>query len=155
MPRPTVTGPRATLAALLLAAACTNITGADDKVVDGVRYERRPSVLGYAHGTAPNIVAPDTVQAGVPFSVTVTTYGGGCIMPGETATIRSTSTVEVRPFEWFVAAGQNVACTDDLRILPHTVSVTLPTPGTATLRVIGRQQPEGATISLERLLVVR
>ena len=146
---------RASALALLSVVACSNVTGADERYVDGVRYERRPSVLAYANGDAPKISAPDTVQAGVPFSVTVTTYGGGCIVPGETATIRSGSTVEVRPFEWFVAPGQSVGCTLELRFLPHTVSVTLPARGTARLRVIGRQQPEGAMVSVDRVIVVR
>jgi hypothetical protein len=146
-----------TLSALLLVtgAACSSITGVERDVFDGILYERRPSVLGYTESPPAGVTAPDTVSAGVPFTVTVATYGGGCIRLGDTEVRVAGSVAEVRPYEWFVSAGQAIACTGDIRRLEHAASVTLPTPGRATLRLIGRQLPEGATISIERTLVVR
>jgi hypothetical protein len=147
--------PRA--AALLLAGtvACSSITGVERDVFDGILYERRPSVLGYTESPPASASAPDTVRAGVPVTVTIATYGGGCIRLGDTEVRVAGSVAEVRPYEWFVSAGQAIACTGDIRRLEHAASVTLPTPGRATLRLIGRQLPEGATISNERTLVVR
>jgi hypothetical protein len=131
--------PRAA-ALLVAAAACTAVTG---------------SVLGYTASPPAGVTAPDTVTAGMPFTVSVATYGGGCIRMGDTE-VRIVGTVaEVRPYEWFASAGQDIACTADIRRLDHTASMTLPTPGRATLRVIGRQMPEGAAISIERTIVVR
>ena len=147
--------PRAAALLVVAAVACSSITGVERDVFDGILYERRPSVLGYTESPPAGVTAPDTVTAGVPFTVTVPTYGGGCIRLGDTDVRVAGAVVEVRPYEWFVSAGQAIACTADIRRLDHTATVTLGTPGRATLRVIGRQMPEGAAISIERTLVVR
>jgi hypothetical protein len=156
MPRPTALSPFALLAAIAVAGGtCTEPTGPDRRVVDGVVYERRPSVLVFAGGEAVRVTSPDTVTAGVPFPVTIVTYGGGCILLGETAVAVSGLFAELRPFEWFVTPSANVACTDDIRRLEHTATVTFPTAGRATLRVLGRQLPDEGTVSVERAIVVK
>ena len=55
--------------ALLAAAGCSNLTGIDRRLVDGVAYERRPSIIAQSGGASPRVVVPDTVVAGTPFAI--------------------------------------------------------------------------------------
>ena len=143
-------------AAVVVTAGCSNLTGIDRRTVDGVAYERRPSIVAQAGGAGPRVAAPDTVVAGQPFVVTVTTYASDCALPGETLRVTSGSTVEVRPFEWFVdEPRRDVPCDARPRLVSHTVAATLRTRGRAVLRVVGRQRGENAAVSLERAIVVR
>lgn len=104
----------------------------------------------------PLLDAPDTVAAGVPFTVSVRTYGGGCIDEGDTQVGIDGQTVEIRPFDVFPTdLPDNYACPSILRFYSHIASVRLDRAGVATLRAIGRVSPGDSTTTIERTLVVR
>lgn len=98
------------------------------------------------------ISLPEVVAPGIPFEVTVLTYGGGCVSAGETEVEVLGSTVDITPRD--VHTGHNV-CTDILNIFEHSALVTLTDPGTAVIRFHGAQEPEGRRITIERPITVR
>ncbi|HEX2219708.1 MAG TPA: hypothetical protein VHG35_12970 [Gemmatimonadales bacterium] len=121
--------------------------------------ERRVGVL-VLYGTQPErpLAAPDTVQAGVDFTVTVTTLGGGCERKGETETEVSGAVATVTPYDYTDVSAQ--VCPDVLRTFPHTTTLRFAAPGEALLRVRGRRTgPDtpraGVPVTLERRIVVR
>jgi hypothetical protein len=103
------------------------------------------------------ILAPDTVRAGVAFTVTAFAAGSGtidCNRPDGADVAQAGGVARV---EIFVRVKRGtLVCTDDLRSYPIQVSLSFPTPGVSTIRVIGVTYSEGAypVDSLERSVVV-
>jgi|GEM_PF-2447770 len=108
-------------------------------------------VVGFHEEPAP-FEAPDTVDEGQTFTVSVRTWGGGCVGRGPTRVNRDGSTVRIEPIDIEVVAE---VCTAGLARFLHTADVTLDSPGTATLRVVGRRLPGDEVVTLERILVAR
>jgi hypothetical protein len=146
---------RSVLFAMLVGAACTT-TGPDERIILGV------IVLG-----APQyqpLTAPDSVQVGVPFLVTIKTGGGGCI--GRTAPTRiEAPSPLVRVLTPFDIEGLHGSCPADVRPLSRQVELRFDQAGLATVRVVGLR-PEAFsrrgliwsrqdTISVEKAIVVR
>lgn len=69
----------------------------------------RHTMTSFNHGH-PQLVVPDTVQAGTKFTVAVTTYGNGCYRKGETEVAASGSVVTITPRD-YVDLGAS-ACPD-------------------------------------------
>ena len=135
----------ATLAVLLFGSACSS-TGPDL----GERVEVLGTVQFYEEPVL--VQAPDTVDAGASFTVSVRTWGGGCVSEGPTRVSRDGSTVRVEPIDIEVLAE---VCTSELASFMHTGEVTLESPGEATLQIVGRRLPADEITTLERTVVVR
>ena len=110
---------------------------------------RRIGVLVH-YGVPSQVVASDTVDAGVPFAVSVRTYGGGCESLGDTEVEIAGSVVSLRPYDFTVRGGG--ACTDILNEFSHDVTVVMATPGPLELRVHGLELPADTMIVIERQL---
>lgn len=128
-----------------LASACTSITEPEEtRVVGSVWFYQQPVV----------VVVPDTVDAGVPFTVRVHTYGGGCERKGETeAYVRGDSAI-VFPFD-YTYQGEEYGCEDILKVFEHATTLTFADRGTARVEVHGRAFPENEPRTDVRDVVVR
>jgi hypothetical protein len=126
---------------LPLAAGCSSILGSSG-------WERVPGDIGNAIGSP--LQAPAEARQGVPFEITVTTYGSGsCTRPDGAETSVTGLLATVRPFD-LERRGPNVACTADLRAYPRPVTLRFDEPGQATIRVIGARGEQ-----VEQQLTVR
>ena len=105
------------------------------------------------------LVAPDTVAAGVPFEITVTTDGGGCHVRADGVEVDAGGeAVELRPYDIVrVPVSDRAACTAILLHFPRTATVVLAEPGRRLLRVVGGRgpTPESDPVVVERVVVVR
>ncbi len=148
----------AVLAALLgsaaLAVGCSTPTASTDydfARVAGV-------ILPHASFASRVLVAPDSVRAGVPFTVTVSSFGSTTCTRADGATLIVAGVLAtIAVWDREQVGG---ACTDDLRQFPRDVSVQLLTAGRATIRVQGRAYPAGASgrdslVVVEKDIVVR
>jgi hypothetical protein len=119
--------------------------------------ENDPAYLQLS-GQSSTIVVRDTVQHGAAFSISFDTYGGGCTSQsgGDDISI-SGLTVEVRPLNRTVVTGN---CGTDLLTITHTVTASILTAGTATIKIIGvTDQPvSGATsnaVTIQKTIIVQ
>jgi hypothetical protein len=134
---------------LIALAACTHSAG---------RPERVPARLVLQADTA-RVELPDTVERGRPFTVTVTTFAGGCRRESAGTEVSvSGMRAEVRPYHSLV---RSPVCTDDLLYMPHTARIRFDRPGIAIVRITGTRNrvdfgdpPEPITIE-RRVVVVR
>jgi hypothetical protein len=121
-----------------------------------VEWELRRGVLEFM-GYPVDVTVPDTVPVNTPASITVRTYGGGCILgeAGEEVSVEGLLAV-VEPYDsvWVGSPG----CRADLRIFGHIAQVQFGQQGTATVRVVGLFVSEdGGTetvMTVERTIVV-
>lgn len=142
-------------ATLTVLGICIAAAGCGSFGPDGVRTERRPAYVRY-YQDPPQLDAPDTIDAGVSFTVTVRTFGGGCIDQGDTEVSVAGQTAELRPFDIFTThLPRNYACPDILFHYSHTASVRFTESGVAVVRVVGRVAPGDSATTLERTVVVR
>ncbi|CAA9321976.1 MAG: hypothetical protein AVDCRST_MAG40-1506 [uncultured Gemmatimonadaceae bacterium] len=140
--------PLALAAALLAAAACSSSTAP--------REDEEVRVLGVIAGyntDDPRITVPATAERGVPFPVSVVTYGGGCYRPDDTEVrVVGPAVVEVAPYD-FERPG--AVCTLILKASTHTASVRFDAAGPAVVRIRGRQRPGDGELVVEREVLVR
>lgn len=116
--------------------------------------ERRVGVLSI--GGAPSVTVPSAGAVGVPISVMVITWGGGCVRQGPTEASVTALTAEVTPYDSvYVKLPPNMACTADLRTYTHTATVAFAAAGAAVVRVHGWSEPAKAMIVVERTIQVR
>lgn len=107
------------------------------------RERRWPSAQLLPSGTEAvsraSVAAPDTVLAGDPFTVTVTTIGAnGCWQPTDASLELDEAAAVITPYD-AVLSGPDIGCTDALKDLPHQVRVRFTRRGEAVLRVRGRR----------------
>src|SRR3954463_8882911 len=136
--------------AVTVAVSACNLVNPDRK-----RTEREAAYLRYA-GLSESIVAPDTVMAGTPFEVSVRTFGGGCVDPGDTEIAIVGRVVELRPFDIFTThLPRGFVCPLNLAVYTHRVSLRLDQTGATTVRAIGRADPGDTAMTVERTVFVR
>ncbi len=118
--------------------------------LDGPETVRGAAIL-VDYGDTTTVTLSTSVRVGVPLSITVTSFGGGCITRGETeSTVRGLE-AEVRPYRYeIVRLPPNMACTDEFRIFQHTTSLQFGEPGDAHVRVLGLRRPGDAPYVVER-----
>jgi hypothetical protein len=137
---------RATLlAAAFACAACANLAGPGG--------DRRPGIIESRYLHAPVLTAPDSVTAGTPFQVTVTTLGfSGCWTEDRTDVTSLAGEAVVRPYDR-VREGP---CTQALVNLPHSVQLRFDQPGTASIVVQGVRDDGGNAepTQIQRTVVV-
>lgn len=110
--------------------------------------QRVPGMFSFEEATAgPIIVAPESVQAGQEFQVTITTVGGGCEEAGDNGVILGNRVANVHVYDFTTAVKPGVACTLIFKQFKHTVTLSFAEAGRNTIRVwgrqIGRYYPEG------------
>jgi hypothetical protein len=134
------------LALLLAAAAC----GGRSPTEPG---SRRVVVIIDNGGTgiAP-LVMPDTVHVGVPFLVTVTTFGGACDHADGSDVSTSGLFADVTPYD--LLPPPETICIAVLRASPRSIELTFAAPGTGVVRIHGRRFG-GGDVTLQRGVVVR
>jgi hypothetical protein len=108
--------------------ACNALFGEGEHRVIGVIDEAGTSLDA--------LVVPDTVRAGVPFTITVSTFGSSCLRPDGANAQVSGQMASVTPYD--VAPPSGLACPADFRSFPRVVTLAFNTPGTATVRLHGR-----------------
>lgn len=106
------------------------------------------------HGDPVVIDVPDTVDASVPFTVGVRTYGGGCERIGPTEVTVEAQSAVVVPYDYTQSA-EDVACTAELKTFEHQVALRLDVPGQATVTIRGRELPSGDVREYPRQVWVR
>lgn len=152
---------RCTLAlAASLVAACDGalVATAPDGGVHAVgilAWVAAPSNLAGGSGGAPRpgVSAPDTVQAGTPFPVLVTTVGPTVCWVASGGQVEMQPGVAlVTPFD-YTPEDHWTACGDALLELPRTVTVTFSQAGDAVLRVQGRRVVGGNFQAEERVVL--
>jgi hypothetical protein len=132
----------------LLVQACHAITASDE--------HRILAIIDFSHdGTHDVLAAPDTVDAGVDFPVTVTTFGGDC-QPADTEVVLGGATATVSVYDYT----RDVPCLLVMRRFPRATTVRFDDAGTGVLRIVGRRVgPEttwqGVTRVIEKEIVVR
>jgi hypothetical protein len=153
---------------LFLGAACDTATGpATSTRIIGI-LEWQPatsgaSLLGIADPAHTRISAPDTVDAGTPFNVGITTIGlSGCWNEDGAQSAVSGLLATVTPHDRVTTDidGAPAFCTAALVELDRTVSLVFASAGTATLRVNGRVVVDGQVdnaqpLTVEKQIVVR
>ena len=102
-------------------------------------------------GGAFPLILPDSAYVGVPFAVTVTTFGGGCDRADGAEVRTSGLLADITPYDLLPAPG--TICIAILRTLPRSVELTFMTPGSGVVRVHGRG-PNG-NVTLQRSVTVR
>jgi hypothetical protein len=98
------------------------------------------------------IVAPDTVQAEVPFTVTISTFGStGCIRPDQSQVQVAGSDATITPYDsvW----SNNPPCPPGWQGYPRPVELRFDTVGGGRIQLHGRGF--GHDLTLERTIVVR
>ncbi|HEX7240692.1 MAG TPA: hypothetical protein VF263_10520 [Longimicrobiaceae bacterium] len=158
---------RFTLAlACVLAAACdgaemATAPEAGVRAVGILAWVAAPGVGGAAPGGAaggpgaprPGVTAPDTVRAGAPFPVVVTTVGPTVCWAAAGAQVEMQPGVaNITPFD-YTPEDQWTACGDALLELPRSVTISFPQPGDAVLRVMGRRVVAGNFQAEERVVL--
>ena len=134
---------------LAVSAGCRLLTDNE------IRRERQLALIEF-YGDPIVLEIPDTVAVGSPFEVTVRTYGGGCIDPGDTELSVAGQAATVRPYDVFVThLPPNYACTSDLRLYTHRAAVRFDQAGPATVTVHGRVRPGDSAIAVQRSVDVR
>lgn len=122
-------------------------------VFENDRYDIQPGFLDVVEPA--HVELPDTVAVGVPFELRVRTYGlSGCYERYRTDVSIIGGRAEVRPFDR-VNVTQGIGCTDKLEFFMHQAIITLSQRGQATVRVHGKDYPEGNAIFVDRQVFVR
>ena len=150
------------IVALIAATACdrtptdatlrASLPLAEQAAADGLSTLRVGSVRFY--GDTARIEAPTHVEQGARVDFFVTTYGNGCVGRDTTITTVQGMRITIVPYQR-VSRNPRLACLDILLIDRRRVQVVFGTPGSATLRVVGREEPGGRLFVLERRIVVR
>ena len=135
----------AALAVLPALVACAPWTTPEE-------WETRPAQLQF-HADGPEITVPATAKPGVPFNVSFTTFGGGCIEPAVNRVVVTGLDVHIYSTQRH-RVGPDVVCTMELRLEQNDVPVTVALTGIATIRVHGRRVPENTELVLTRTVTV-
>lgn len=151
---------------VVLAAACASPGGPvgtrSEREIrtlpNGMVVERRIATIDRADVLAYGVTieAPKRVARGEEFTVTVTTYGSGCIGKGDTASQVSGLVADVTPYDWeVVRLPPNTGCTVSVELHEHVATLRFDQAGDARVVIRGRRKPSGEVISVERRIEVR
>ena len=130
----------------LAAAGCASLLLPEEK-------ERVIATISH-YGDPARVEVPDVVTRGVAFEVAVTTYGGGCILQGDTEVAVQGASAVVTPYDIELRPLEG-GCTDDLRFYKHVGSVRFDSPGQAEVTVRGVRKPEGEVITVRKTVTVQ
>lgn len=137
-----------------LCAAALLFVGCSLTTDSGQFATRQPSVIDRGGADSAQITIPATVIVGTNFTVVVTTYGGDCVLQGDTQVAVNGRVAEIRPFDVFQTNAESAACTRNLVLYAHPATVTFLEQGSATIRIFGRKDPGKVDITVERTIQV-
>ena len=103
-------------------------------------------VISFYHD-AVVITVPDAVEAGIPFELSVRTYGGGCHTRGTTDVDVTGLRVDVRPYD--IHSGHDF-CTQPLLMFDHVAMVTVHESGQAIISFHGAAEPGDSAVVFVR-----
>ena len=98
------------------------------------------------------LVIPGAANVGQPFIVNARNFGDACVSFAGTEMEREDRIVEFRPYD---RRELDEACADILRIIEHPVTLVFNTPGTVTVRIVGRRVPQNQLDTIVRQVVIR
>lgn len=127
-------------AALVLVACSGTASGPADGSPDAIGGvdELQIGFIEFYGDSEGVLDVPEPIASGVAFSVTVTTYGGGCLSADSLDIAIDGDVAVLTPWDrWFQPAG--TACSAELLRLPRQGEVTFATAGGKTLRVRGQR----------------
>jgi hypothetical protein len=101
-------------------------------------------VLDQTNGLS--LEVPDQFEVGVPATVTVATYFGGCARDGPTLVHVDGLLAVIEPYDEMLAPEAGRFCPSFLRSFPHSAQVEFRESGDATVRVIGIDHAGGDTL---------
>ena len=162
-PEPKAKGLLVGIAAIVIAACTTTTDPVNPAETPALALEQPYPAPGHSALRAAQIhfyhdpllvEVPPTATAGAPFTVAVTTYGGGCIAEDTTVVKVQGNRVDVVPYQRIYLPAPNGACTQELRITRRQASVVVPTAGNAIVRVIGRAAPGDSLVQVLRVVKV-
>lgn len=128
-----------------LVAGCQDATGPQEILEVGV--------VGFFNEGDPYMEVPDTVDAGVPFTLVARTYGNSCVRLGPTDVVQGPSAAVVVPYDYTVLSGG--PCQDELNSFDHEVVLVFSSEGSATVTVQGRISPGDSFQAFSRQVWVR
>ena len=125
---------------------------------DGGYTAREVGVISRYGEAEEVIIAPDTVQLGQEFTVTVRTYGNGCVEAADMEVAVTGTLAVLTPYDFVFIPGRNEACPEIGRRPEHTAQVVFEEPATATLRVKGMLRDaantDGIMTTIEKTITV-
>jgi hypothetical protein len=98
------------------------------------------------------LVIPVAANVGQPFVVNARTFGDACVSFGRTEMEIDERNVEIRPYD---RRELDEVCADILRIIEHPITLVFNTPGTVTVRIVGRRVPQNQLDTIVRQVVIR
>lgn len=106
-------------------------------------------------GDTAEISVPDSAGVGETFSVSIETFGGGCVVAAIRTDLEIRDSV-ARIFPWDFDSGES-DCPDTPLFLHHEVELSFSQPGTAIIDIIGREDTgQGVNvIQIERQVRIR
>lgn len=117
---------RSVVFAVLFVASCTDAR--DSTVEPGILYVQNQTMIH----------APSVVHTNEAFTVSITTWGGGCIELRSTEVELTADGAAITPYDEYFEAPEGGACTLNLAPILHEASLRFETPGTKTIVVHGR-----------------
>ena len=136
--------------ALGLVPAVLGVLACSSTEPSGGHVVRGPALLAFYEAVT-EVHIPTAVRVGVPFTVSATSFGGGCIGRGETRATVSGLLAEVRPSR---SETLGVPCTSELRLDQNAAPVQFDTPGAAQVRIVGLARPGEQPYIVERTVLV-
>src|SRR5688572_33064940 len=116
---------------LIIACVALGFLGACDLTESRARFQR-PGLLRLEAVDSIDFVAPDTVTLNTNFTISVTTYGGGCETKGPTDILRlNDGSAQFRPFD-VAETGGDIICGEEIRTFSHSGTLQLNTAGPTT-----------------------
>lgn len=119
--------------------------------------KRVPGTISY-YDEPIQITVPDSVARGETFTVSVMTFVGGCLEPGNTETEINELEATIRPYD-IDTTRPRYPCTADIAFHPHTAELRFDASGEAQIRFVGLREglehPEGIEMTQTRTVVVR
>ena len=107
------------------------------------------------YGERSDISHPAEVQIGLDVPVTLRTFGNGCVSAAGSGVRYHGNTAIVVPYDNSASRqGENANCPDVLLRPTHTVVLRFPLEGVGTIRVEGRNAPEGRWTVIESTITV-
>ena len=106
-------------------------------------------------GDTAEISVPDSAGVSQTFSVSIETFGGGCVVAPIRTDLEVQDTV-ARIFPWDFDSGKS-DCPDTLMFLHHEVQLSFTRPGTAIIDIVGREDTGHGVnvIQIERQVGIR
>lgn len=134
----------------VLAVAATACSPVEPRSEQNLDDKELGVIVFYADPVRINV--PDTVRVGVPFEVSVRTYGNSCVAKDRTEVRTEGGRVQVRPYD---LNATKTGCMDILMQFEHTAAVTFNQAGVREIEFRGRSLPADTAVTIVRSVVVR